>query len=105
MLAQAATLGCTTADAACLCNKSDFAYGIRDCANEACGSDAPKIIAYGTTFCKGEFFNFPMSHLAHCTNDSSRQQRRLWQCFLRLWRGLWLGHRNCHLFPILHRRC
>ncbi|KFY91053.1 hypothetical protein V500_04801 [Pseudogymnoascus sp. VKM F-4518 (FW-2643)] len=52
MLAQAATLGCTTTDAACLCNKSDFAYGIRDCANEACGSDAPKIIAYGTTFCK-----------------------------------------------------
>ncbi|OBT83530.1 hypothetical protein VE02_07370 [Pseudogymnoascus sp. 03VT05] len=53
MLAQAATLGCTTTDAACLCNKRDFAYGIRDCANEACGSDAPKIIAYGTAFCKG----------------------------------------------------
>ncbi|KFY73690.1 hypothetical protein V499_06218 [Pseudogymnoascus sp. VKM F-103] len=54
MLAQAATLGCSNTDAACLCNKSDFAYGIRDCANEACGSDAPKIIAYGTAFCKGQ---------------------------------------------------
>ncbi|KFY69350.1 hypothetical protein V496_00285 [Pseudogymnoascus sp. VKM F-4515 (FW-2607)] len=53
MLAQAAALGCTSADAACLCNKSDFAYGIRDCANEACGPDADKIIAYGTNFCKG----------------------------------------------------
>ncbi|KFZ05019.1 hypothetical protein V501_08731, partial [Pseudogymnoascus sp. VKM F-4519 (FW-2642)] len=53
MLAQAATLGCSTTDSSCLCNKSDFAYGIRDCANEACGSDAPKIIAYGTAFCKG----------------------------------------------------
>ncbi|KFY31557.1 hypothetical protein V494_07945, partial [Pseudogymnoascus sp. VKM F-4513 (FW-928)] len=53
MLAQAKTLGCTSADAACLCNKSDFAYGIRDCANEACGPDADKIIAYGTNFCKG----------------------------------------------------
>jgi hypothetical protein len=55
MLAQATKLGCTSADAACLCNKSDFAFGIRDCANEACGPDAQKIIAYGTNFCKGEF--------------------------------------------------
>ncbi|KAF2639103.1 hypothetical protein P280DRAFT_470506, partial [Massarina eburnea CBS 473.64] len=44
--------GCGSGDVVCICSKSDFGYGVRDCANEACGaSDAAKVISYGTTYC------------------------------------------------------
>lgn len=53
MLAKAPSLGCSgTPDPACLCKNQNFVYGIRDCATEACGSDAPAIIAAGTQICK-----------------------------------------------------
>merc|ERR1712230_143803 len=48
MLGLAPSLGCGATDAACLCGNVNFAYGIRDCSNAACGSDvAPSVIAYG----------------------------------------------------------
>merc|ERR1711977_231880 len=39
MLGLAPSLGCGATDAACLCGNVNFAYGIRDCSNAACGSD------------------------------------------------------------------
>lgn len=55
MIALAPSLGCS-ADAACLCTKPDFAYGIRDCSNEACGADvASTVIAYGSSYCSCMF--------------------------------------------------
>merc|ERR1712000_586872 len=39
MLGLAPSLGCCATDAACLCGNVNFAYGIRDCSNAACGSD------------------------------------------------------------------
>jgi hypothetical protein len=55
MLALAPSLGCPTANATCLCSNTDFGYGIRDCANEACGSEAAAIIAYGVSYCASMF--------------------------------------------------
>lgn len=47
--------GCTQGDVACYCAKVDFGYGVRDCANEACGSDqAASVIAYGNSYCQSE---------------------------------------------------
>ncbi|POS85331.1 hypothetical protein EPUL_004485 [Erysiphe pulchra] len=53
MLAKAHELGCADGDAACLCRNVDFAYGIRDCSTDVCGSQqvAP-VIAYGESYCK-----------------------------------------------------
>merc|ERR1711900_56460 len=52
MLGLAPSLGCGATDAACLCGNVNFAYGIRDCSNAACGSDvAPSVIAYGVAYC------------------------------------------------------
>jgi hypothetical protein len=54
MIGKASSLGCQSgSDLSCLCGKQDFKYGIRDCATEACGSDAPTIIAFGDQFCAG----------------------------------------------------
>ncbi|KAI9877535.1 MAG: hypothetical protein M1823_007092, partial [Watsoniomyces obsoletus] len=55
MLGQAEALGCSAADAACLCSNVRFGYGIRDCANEACQdqSNVPTIIAFGQQYCAG----------------------------------------------------
>lgn len=39
MQGQWSTLGCaSTSNAACLCSNVNFGYGIRDCANGACGT-------------------------------------------------------------------
>ena len=55
MLGLAPSLGCGATDAACLCGNVNFAYGIRDCSNAACGSDvAPSVIAYGVAYCSCE---------------------------------------------------
>ncbi|ODA82688.1 hypothetical protein RJ55_01196 [Drechmeria coniospora] len=52
MLAQYSQLGCASPDAACLCKKADFGYGLRDCSNRACGeSVASTVIAYGRSWC------------------------------------------------------
>ncbi|KAI1810627.1 hypothetical protein GGS20DRAFT_579729 [Poronia punctata] len=51
--AQYSALGCPSpSDAYCLCNNVDFGYGIRDCANGACGTAVGStVIAYGSTYC------------------------------------------------------
>lgn len=53
MLAKAKELGCADGDAACLCSKVDFSYGVRDCSIDVCGAQqiAP-IIAYTESYCK-----------------------------------------------------
>lgn len=38
MIAQYSQLGCPSPDPACLCKKANFGYGVRDCANGACGA-------------------------------------------------------------------
>ncbi|PPJ54147.1 hypothetical protein CBER1_01053 [Cercospora berteroae] len=55
MLALAPSLGCPDAQADCLCRNADFGFGVRDCANQACGdaSAAQQVIAYGTQYCGG----------------------------------------------------
>ncbi|KAI3316935.1 hypothetical protein HD806DRAFT_551279 [Xylariaceae sp. AK1471] len=50
--AQYSALGCTSPDPYCLCNNVNFGYGIRDCANGACGAAVGStVIAYGSTYC------------------------------------------------------
>ncbi|UKZ56763.1 hypothetical protein TrVGV298_010604 [Trichoderma virens] len=52
LLGQYSTLGCGTPDPACLCRNVNFGYGIRDCANGACGTDvASTVIAFESTYC------------------------------------------------------
>lgn len=47
--------GCGQSDVSCQCNKAEFGYGVRDCANEACGgSDAASVIAYGNSYCQSK---------------------------------------------------
>ncbi|OAG05249.1 uncharacterized protein CC84DRAFT_1093842 [Paraphaeosphaeria sporulosa] len=50
------SFGCSSGDVACYCSNQDFGYGVRDCAREACGSDAvaAQVISYGATYCAGE---------------------------------------------------
>lgn len=57
MLNLAPSLGCSGADAACLCRNVNFGYGIRDCSNAACGTEvAPTVIAYGVAYCSCEYY-------------------------------------------------
>lgn len=53
MQGQYSTLGCaSTSNAACLCSNANFGYGIRDCANGACGTAvASTVIAFGSSYC------------------------------------------------------
>jgi hypothetical protein len=52
MKAQYSALGCSSPDPACLCKNVNFGYGLRDCANGACGTAvAPTVIAYGSSYC------------------------------------------------------
>ena len=53
---QYSTLGCaSTSNAACLCSNVNFGYGIRDCANGACGTAvASTVIAFGSSYCAFE---------------------------------------------------
>jgi hypothetical protein len=52
MLAQYSTLGCDSPDPACLCRNVNFGYGIRDCANGACGTvTGSTVIAFGSSYC------------------------------------------------------
>lgn len=54
MIGMADDFKCGSTDAACLCKNANFEFGVRDCANESCGSkdDAEKVIAYGKEYCK-----------------------------------------------------
>lgn len=48
--------GCGQGDVLCYCREPNFGYGVRDCANEACGSnDASTVIAFGTQYCQSKF--------------------------------------------------
>jgi hypothetical protein len=52
MKAQYSALGCSSPDPACLCKNVNFGYGLRDCANGACGTAvAPTVISYGSSYC------------------------------------------------------
>ena len=51
-LGQYSTLGCSSADPACVCRNANFGYGIRDCTNGACGSSiGASIIAWASNYC------------------------------------------------------
>jgi hypothetical protein len=53
MQSQYSTLGCaSTSNVAFLCSNVNFGYGIRDCANGACGTAvASTVIAFGSSYC------------------------------------------------------
>ena len=54
MLGQYSSLGCATADPACLCQNINFYYGLRDCSNAVCGSDTnavSTILAFESSYC------------------------------------------------------
>lgn len=47
--------GCAQGNILCYCEKVNYGYGVRDCANEACSSpqDAANVISYGSNYCAG----------------------------------------------------
>jgi hypothetical protein len=51
-----AQFGCPPGDTACYCSNQDFGFGVRDCAQEACGNadSAASVIAYGAAYCASE---------------------------------------------------
>lgn len=52
MLNKASDLGCSASDINCMCNNSDFGYGIRDCTVQACSSaDVSAVSAAGASLC------------------------------------------------------
>ncbi|KAI0601714.1 hypothetical protein F4775DRAFT_350186 [Biscogniauxia sp. FL1348] len=54
MWALSSDLGCSGIDASCLCTKPDFAYGVRDCANESCSDHATEVIQFGSDWCAAQ---------------------------------------------------
>jgi len=51
-----AQFGCGQSDVLCYCREPNFGYGVRDCANEACGSgEAATVIAFGTQYCASKY--------------------------------------------------
>lgn len=65
---KASELDCKANDLACLCKSKDFAYGLRDCSVETCGSDeATKIVEYGIQICKSK----SLDHGVHETKLTS----------------------------------
>jgi hypothetical protein len=52
MLAQYSALGYASPVPSCLCDNVNFGYGMRDCADGACGTAvASMVIAHGTSYC------------------------------------------------------
>ncbi|KAF5128722.1 GPI-anchored CFEM domain protein [Metarhizium anisopliae] len=50
MIAQYSQLGCRSPDPACLCKNANFGYGVRDCANGACGAAvAPTVTNFASS--------------------------------------------------------
>jgi hypothetical protein len=75
MLAQASSLNCNSStDYSCLCNKPDFLYGLRDCANEYCQNNtaANIAIAWGNSFCASNSgtVTLPSATSTHTGNGS-----------------------------------
>lgn len=57
MLKEQANLGCPPVngqpDPSCLCKNADFSFGLRDCSQQACGSDvADAVVSYGVAYCR-----------------------------------------------------
>ncbi|KFY77256.1 hypothetical protein V499_03311 [Pseudogymnoascus sp. VKM F-103] len=51
-LAQYTDFGCTSPDPYCIFNNVNFGYGLRDCSNDACGTDvASTVITFGSAYC------------------------------------------------------
>ncbi|PVH88840.1 hypothetical protein DL98DRAFT_622456 [Cadophora sp. DSE1049] len=73
MLALAPSLGCSATDAACLCGNVNLAYGVRDCANEACSSsDAPVVIDFIDSYCADGSSSTESSATSSVTSVTSR---------------------------------
>jgi hypothetical protein len=52
LIGQYSTLGCASPQPSCLCQNVDFGYGIRYCANGACGTAvASTVISFGSAYC------------------------------------------------------
>ncbi|KAK9770189.1 hypothetical protein SCAR479_13154 [Seiridium cardinale] len=53
LVALAPNFDCASTDYACLCQRANFQYGVRDCANEACpnAGDAQTVITYAVNQC------------------------------------------------------
>ncbi|KAH8808627.1 hypothetical protein F5884DRAFT_792917 [Xylogone sp. PMI_703] len=52
MIGQYSTLGCASPQPTCLCQNVNFGYGIRDCANGACGTAVGStVISFGLSYC------------------------------------------------------
>lgn len=52
MLGQYSALGCASPQPTCLCKNANFGFGLRDCANGACGTAvATTVISYGSAYC------------------------------------------------------
>jgi hypothetical protein len=63
MLALAPSLGCATPNPECLCANPNFGYGIRDCADAACGGDteaSSSVVAYVIQYCAGTLLQSPI---------------------------------------------
>jgi hypothetical protein len=49
-------MSCPAGDQACFCSRSNWAYGVRDCARQACDADqASQAINYAQNLCQGKF--------------------------------------------------
>jgi hypothetical protein len=43
----------------CLCANPSFQFGVRDCANSACGATAPQVIAFASSLCASMWKRIP----------------------------------------------
>ena len=58
MLQKFASLGCTSDSPACLCKNPDFAFGMRDCALQACGAQvASDVAVFASALCASRWFS------------------------------------------------
>ncbi|KAJ4154724.1 hypothetical protein LMH87_000004 [Akanthomyces muscarius] len=79
MIGQYTELGCHYQDPACLCKNANFGYGVRDCANGACGSNvASTVIAFESAYCSSAAatptpvaFHVDSRYHNDCTGDTS----------------------------------
>lgn len=79
MNGKASELGCATKDLACLCANKDFAYGLRDCSSETCGSDkAGAVVAYGVKICESKLQDIGV--VVAMLTEYTRGWRRDYQC-------------------------
>lgn len=56
MNAKASELGCQANDMACLCNKKDYRFGVRDCTTQACPDDnAAEVVKMALSKCPSTY--------------------------------------------------